>query len=85
MLSQPATLSDKRMRERVKHAHSQVGQWSPHTNDSRQRLKEMCLGAAEGEVMRGGVMEDDDARDTWRDAVIGPAFNLILTIGQAYR
>lgn len=45
----------------------------------------MCLGAAEGEVTRGGVMEDDDARDTWRDAVIGPAFNLILTIGQAYR
>lgn len=25
-------------------------------------------------------MKDDDAHDKWRNVVIGPAFNLILTI-----
>lgn len=34
-------------------------------------------------MARGGVMKDDDACDKWRNVVIGPAFNLILTIDRS--
>lgn len=32
-------------------------------------------------LREGGVVEDGDERDTWRSAAIGPASNLVLTIG----
>lgn len=59
------------------------GALAPITADMDSR--KCGVGAAEGEATRGGVVEDGDARDTWRSAAIGPASNLVLTIGQADR